>query len=142
MVLYFAEVGLAETQERRAVELGIATDVVVDARPERASRSVQPVLVGRVVLLVEDGPGTPILLFAAQVFAALENQNAKPGRGKCVSERRAPRTASDDDRVVRHRTAAAATGSAAAGSANGSFSCPQYSAHCWINLATSPVQPV
>ena len=94
VVADLAEVALAEPEEDRAVELRLAADVVVLAGMERLSRPCRTT--SRCVLYVlfdEDGAAVPVLGLAAQVVAALEQQDplarsARAGRRACRRLRR------------------------------------------------------
>src|SRR5439155_15054896 len=83
-----------------AVELGVAADVVVLLGGELVALPVSPLLVGRVLPLQEDGGGIPVVTLAREVVAALEQQNALPGRRQLPRQRSAARAAPDDDDVV------------------------------------------
>ena len=71
-----AEVALPEPEEDRAVELRLPTDVVVLAGMEGLSVLVVPGLVCLVLVAHEDGAAVPVVWLAAQVVAALEQQDA------------------------------------------------------------------
>jgi hypothetical protein len=77
-VLDLGEVALAQTEEDRAVELGVAADEILLVRPERLPVAVVPLLSRQVALLQEHRPGVPILGLAPQVAASLQQQDALP----------------------------------------------------------------
>src|SRR5262249_43674015 len=91
---------LAEAQQRRAVHLGVAADVVVRARMERLAHPVEPLLARLVAILEEHGARVPVLLLARQEVAALEQQDAQSGGSEAMDERAAARAGADDDDVV------------------------------------------
>src|SRR6266542_1159667 len=77
-----------------------STDVVVLAGMEGPSVLVVPGLVCLVFVAHEDGAAIPIVGLAAQVVAALEQQDALARGRKPVGERSAASAAADDDHVV------------------------------------------
>ena len=83
-----------------AVQLGRATDPVVDARLERLAVLVVPGLLWHVLVVHEHDLGVPVLGLAWQPVAALQDQDALAGRGELVSQGAAAGTAADDDDVV------------------------------------------
>jgi hypothetical protein len=100
-VAHLLEVALAQPEQDRAVELGVAADEVLLVRLERHPvMVVDPVLVGQVATLPEDLLARPVLRLARQVPAALQHENALAGRREPVGERATPRAGSDDDHVV------------------------------------------
>ena len=89
-----------EPVERRPVELRRPADRVVDARLERLVLVVVPGLLRHVPVLDEDLLRVPVLGFAGQPVAALEDQDPLAGRRQVAGERAAAGTAADDDDVV------------------------------------------
>jgi hypothetical protein len=67
-----AEVLRAEAKECRAVELRVATDVIVLLRRELVALSVAPLFVGRVLPLQEDGGRVPVVTLAREIAAPFE----------------------------------------------------------------------
>ena len=59
-----AEVLLAQPEQRRAVELGVAADVVVGVRVELLAVPIAPDLLGLVLALDVDGLRVPVVLLA------------------------------------------------------------------------------
>ena len=100
VVANLAEVLLAQPEQRGAVELGVAADVVVGVRMERLAVLVLPHFLGVVLRLDVDRPRAPVVLLAADVVAALEQQDPLAGRGEVIGERAAARAGADDDHVV------------------------------------------
>ncbi len=76
MVAQLPEVLGAHAIQRRAVQLGGATDVVVHLWLERLVISVIPGIRRDVAVVDEHLPGRPILRLARQPVTALEQQNA------------------------------------------------------------------
>jgi hypothetical protein len=75
-VLDLVEVALAKAEEHPAIDLGIAADEVLRVRTERDAMLVIPALGGDVSLAAEDLRGVPVLAFARQVTAPLEEQDS------------------------------------------------------------------
>ena len=100
VVTNLAEVLFAKPEQRRAVELGVAADVVVRVRVERLAVLVLPHLLGVVFRLDVDRPRAPVVLFAADVVAAFEQQDPFAGWGEVIGQRAAARAGADDDHVV------------------------------------------
>jgi hypothetical protein len=98
-VLRLLEVALAQPHQRRAVEGGVAADPVVGVGRERVTVLVVPLLLGAVAVLDEHRLGTPVLRFARQVLAALEDQDRLAGRRQPLRQRRPARAGADDDDV-------------------------------------------
>src|SRR5271157_2897294 len=100
MMVQLAEVALAQAKQRRAVEFGIAADVVVGVRMKVVSVLVEPRLVGVVVGIDIDHFGVPVRLFAGNIITALQNKDALARRRKMIRQRASPGACSDDDYVV------------------------------------------
>src|SRR6266511_32104 len=81
-----AEVLFAKPEERGAVKLGVATDVVVRVRMERSAILVLPHFFGVIFRFDVDRPRTPIVLFAPNVVAPLEQQDPFAGGGEVIGE--------------------------------------------------------
>src|SRR5919108_6045091 len=99
-MLDLAEVALAKPKEDRAVELGVAADVVLGVRPEALAVLVVPLLLRDVPGLAEDLLRVPVLRLAGQVAAPLEQQDPLAGRRQLVREGAPAGAGADDDRVV------------------------------------------
>jgi hypothetical protein len=100
VVLHLAEVLPAQTEQRRAVDLGVAADVVVDAGMEGLAVLVVPGYLRLVLVLDEDGPGAPVVLLAWEVAAPLEQEDFLAGRHELVGKRPPAGAGADDDDVV------------------------------------------
>ena len=100
VVTQLAEVLRAQPEQRRAVELGVAADVVVDLRRELVAVAVEPELRRPVLALDEHGGGVPVVALARQVVAAFEQQDPLAGGGDAVGERAAAGPRADHDHVV------------------------------------------
>jgi hypothetical protein len=98
-VLDLGEVPRPHPHQGRAVEGGVAPDPVVGVRNERMAVLVVPVVPGAVAALDEDRLGAPVLRFARQMLATLEDQDGLAGRGQSLGQGRAPCARTDDDDV-------------------------------------------
>ena len=96
------EILLAHAEERRAVELGVASYVVVGVGMERHAFAVVPVLFRLVKPLRVDELGVPVRLLTRDVVAALEHKDVKSGRCQLKSEGAATGAGTNDDDVVCH----------------------------------------
>ena len=94
------EIALAQPQQHRAVHFRIAADPVVYAGMERLAVFIVPGLVRLIAFAGEDRFAAPVLPFARQIVAALEDQDALAGGGEPVGEGAAPSAAADDDDVI------------------------------------------
>ena len=94
------EVALAKAQQRRAVDLGIAADVIVQPRVERLAVLSVPGLGGLVTAMHEDFARAPVRGLARQVVAPLEDQDPLAAGGEPLRQGAAPGAAADDDQVV------------------------------------------
>jgi hypothetical protein len=74
-VLNLAEIPLTQAEEDGSVELGVAADEVLLVGFEGLAVLVVPKLVGQVPVLLEDLAAVPVLWFARQVAAALQQQD-------------------------------------------------------------------
>src|SRR5205823_8296765 len=101
LVLALAEVALPEAEHRRAVELGVAADIVVLPRP-KALRAARPRLVAAVAQVAEHRLGVAVLRLPRQHGAALEDKHTRAAAGELVGPGAAADTGADDDDVVGH----------------------------------------
>ena len=100
-VLDRVEVALPEPEQDRAVDLGVAADVVVLLGGEGlAGGSVGPLPGVGVALVQPDGLGVPVLHLARHEAAALQQQHPLPGGGERVGQGAAAGSRADDDDVV------------------------------------------
>ena len=100
VVLDLTEIFFAKPEERRAIELGIPTHVIVRVGMERLPVLVLPHFF-RVVLRVDvDGPRAPVVLFATDVVTAFEQQDPFARRSEMIGEGSAARACTDNDYVV------------------------------------------
>jgi hypothetical protein len=95
-----AKIGLAQAEQRRAEKLGRAADEVMHTRLERLLVTVDPDVGGHVAVVDKDLFGVPVLFFARQVVAALDDQDAFAGGRELERQRAATGTAADDDDIV------------------------------------------
>src|SRR5258708_4098190 len=89
-----------QAEQRGAVELGVAPDVVVDLRRELFAVLVVPELGGPVLAFDEDGGGLPVVPFPRKVAAAFQDQDPLAGGSEPVGECAAAGSGADDDDVV------------------------------------------
>ena len=94
------EIALAQPEQRRAIDLGIAADIVMERGLKAVARRVGPCLVGLVLAVDEDGLGAPVRFLARQIIAAFEDQNALSGRREPLRERSAAGAAADNDQII------------------------------------------
>ena len=99
MVLELAEVLAPQPVERRAVELRLAADVVVDPGLEALALLVVPRVRRHVPVLDEHLVGVPVLDLARQPVAALEDEDPLARRREVPGQRAAAGAAADDDDV-------------------------------------------
>ncbi len=99
-VLDLVEIPLAQSKERGSVHLRVAPDVVVQRRAEGVAAGVGPRLRGLISGVDKDGLGAPIRLFARQVAAPLQDQDALPRRREPMGDRGPAGAAADDDDIV------------------------------------------
>jgi hypothetical protein len=95
-----AEVGGIEPEERRTVDLRVATHVVVELGPKGLVVDVVKGLLGNVAVVGEDLFGVPVRAFPLQEVAALEQEHAFAGLRQFGRSRSATGPASDHDDVV------------------------------------------
>src|SRR5919199_2562632 len=100
VVLDLLEIALAEAEQNRTVDLGVATHVVVGVRPERLAVTVVPHLSRVVALVDEDLAHVPVLFLARQPVAAFEQQNALSRSCESIRQGAAARAGANDDHVV------------------------------------------
>ena len=100
LVLHFVEVALAQAEQGGAIHLGVAADVVVQARMERLALGAVPGLGGLVLAIDEHRLAAPVLLLARQIVAALDQQDAPAGGRQAMGERCAAGAGADDNKVI------------------------------------------
>ena len=93
------EVPLAQPWQGRSVDLGVATDDVVDARGVGGPVDGVPRVVGLVALLDEHRHGGGVLGLLGQAMPSLEHEYVDPPLRQAVGQRRTTHTATDDDDV-------------------------------------------
>src|SRR5258706_5121017 len=100
-----AEVLAAKPQERRAVDLRIATYVIVNSGVEFFAVFVEPSLFRLVSTFEKYCARAHVLALARQIPTALQQQDPLARAGQCPHQRSAAGARSDDDDVVmlRHR---------------------------------------
>jgi hypothetical protein len=96
----FAKIFLTQPEEGRAIHFGVAPDVIVNSRMERATVPVVPGFLRLVFRVHEDRERIPILAFPRQIIAALEEEDALAGGSEPMRERAPARAAANDDEIV------------------------------------------
>src|SRR5215469_16844537 len=99
MMAHLREVLLAQAEQRRAVEFGVAADPIIRVRMEVFSIAVLPGLFRCVLALDIDGARAPIVLFTGHVIASLQNKNALARRGDAIGQSAASCSAADNNDV-------------------------------------------
>jgi hypothetical protein len=99
VVREFPEVFLAQAEQSGAVELRVATDVIVRVRVKFLAVFVAPQLLRLILALDVDGARAPVVLLARHVVAPLEDQNALAGAGQGIGERSTSGAGTYDDYV-------------------------------------------
>ena len=99
-----SEVLGAVAEQHRAVELGVAADIVVVARVERLALGRHPALLGAEVAAAEDRRVVPRLGAVGEPLAPLEDHDPPPGGGERRRHGGAADAGADDDdvRAVAH----------------------------------------
>src|SRR5215213_11203198 len=100
MVAKLAEVLRPEAEQRRAVELGVAADVVVDLGLKFVAVPVVPGLLRGVLPAYEHSVGLPVVAFPWQERPSLQPEHFRAVRGEPVSEGPTPGSRPDDDNVI------------------------------------------
>ena len=95
-----AEVLRPEPEQRRAVELGVASDVVVQLGRELVAVPVLPELRRPVLPAHEHRRGVPVVPLPRQVVAAFQDQDALARPGQPVGESPSAGSRADHDHVV------------------------------------------
>src|SRR5208283_1945219 len=96
----FAEVALAQAKQRRPVKLGVAAHVVVGVRMKVVTVLVEPRLFGVVVGVDIYNLGVPVGLFALNIVAALQDEDALARRREMIRQGASAGACADDDYVV------------------------------------------
>jgi len=84
MVPELTEILPPQAEQCRSVELGVAADVIVGVRVQRLAMLAAPLLLRIIPAFYVDGSGVPVLGFAPDVVAALEQQDTLTGGGESV----------------------------------------------------------
>ena len=100
MVPQLAEVLRAQPEQRRAVELRVAADVVVGLGRELVAVLVVPELGSPIPALDEHRRRAPVLPFTREVVAAFQEQHALARRCQPMRQRAAAGPGADDDHVI------------------------------------------
>ena len=75
----FTKIFFAQTEQRRAVEFGIAADVIVGVRMKFVAVFVMPHLFGLIFTFEVDGTGIPVVFLARHIPAPFQEQDALAG---------------------------------------------------------------
>ena len=100
MVYDLSEVSLTKPQQRRAIYLRIAADVILNAGLKRLAILVKPRLLGPVLGFDKDSAGVPVVFLTRQVPAPFQQQNPLPRRSQMVGECSSTGSRSYDDDIV------------------------------------------
>src|SRR5688572_5744159 len=100
MVQKLAQVSRPHANQRSAVELGVASDPVVNARMELAPAAMEPGFVGLVASQAIDGARGPVSLLARQEIAAFQDQDALTGGSERACHGAATSARANDDHIV------------------------------------------
>src|SRR5208283_2736551 len=100
LVTQFAEILLAQPEQRSTVKLGVAADVIIGMRMEFLAILIEPGLLCVVMAVDVDDLRIPVRFLAGNIVTALKDQYPFPGRRQVIGERSAARAGSDDDHVV------------------------------------------
>src|SRR5690349_18180280 len=100
VVAQFAEIFFAQAEQRGAVKLGVAADVVVGVGMQIFAVFIKPGFFGVVVGVHVHELRIPVRLFARNVVATLENENPLSRRSQVIGEGSTTRAGSDNDYVV------------------------------------------
>ena len=94
------EIAFAQAEQRRAVHLGIAADIIMQPRLEGLAVAGDPGLVDLVFGVDEHRLGIPVIHLARQIVAAFQDQDPLARGGQPLRQRRSAGAAADDDQVV------------------------------------------
>lgn len=100
VMLHLAEILRAHAEQRRTVDFRVAADVVVNAGVERAPVLVTRGFLSLVLVVDEEGLGTPVPLLARQIAATFYEEAFLPGRCQPIGERFPARTGIDNDHIT------------------------------------------
>jgi hypothetical protein len=101
-VLHDLEVPLPEAEHGSAIELGVAADVVELPRAECTPGAVVPDVSRAIPKIAEHCFRVPVLCFARQALAALQDEDARAGGGQGQCDAAAHDSGADDHHVVVH----------------------------------------
>src|SRR5574337_24312 len=94
------EVFFAQPKQRSTIKLGVAADIVVGVRVQRFPGLVSPFFLGLVFAFDVDRARIPVVLFPANIIAALQDKNAFARGRESVGEGSPSSAGSYDDDVV------------------------------------------
>src|SRR6266540_2354156 len=89
----------AQTEQRRAVKLGVAADVIICVRMQVLAVLVAPDFLRVVFALLVDRLGAPVVFLPRHVRAALNEQNSLTASGQPIRQRAAARAGANDDNI-------------------------------------------
>src|SRR6266496_2539495 len=96
----FAKVLFAETEQRRAIKLGVATDIIIGVWMQLAAVRVAPKFFRVVAATCIHLQGIPILFLARNKWPALEQKNLLAARGQMIRQSATARARTDNDKIV------------------------------------------
>jgi len=94
------EISLAQTKQRRAVQLRHPADVMIRTRLELLAVFIAPQALRHIAAVDEDFLGTPVFRLPFQPAAPFDQQNALARRRESMGQRTAARARADDDDVI------------------------------------------
>jgi hypothetical protein len=90
---------LTQSEQSRAIKLGISSDVVVCVGMEGLATDVLPDLLGVVLTLNIDETRIPIGFLTRDIIASLEKQDSLSARSQSVTQSPSARSRSDNDDI-------------------------------------------
>ena len=95
-----AKILRAHAQKRRPIDLGIAADIIMDARMERLAVFIKPCFLGRVFAIGKNRAGIPVVFFLGKKRTAFQDQYAFAGRRQGMGQGTAPGACTDNNNIV------------------------------------------
>ena len=95
-----AKIFFAQPEKRRAIEFGVAADVVIGVRMQLVPVGVPPKLFGVVAALRIHLQRVPVFFLARHEWPALEQENLLAARSEVVRQSAAACAGTDDDEIV------------------------------------------
>src|SRR5262245_51681288 len=99
-MFYLAKILFAETEQCRAIKLGVAADVIISVWMELAAVRVAPKFFRVVAATCIHLQRVPIFFLARNKWPALQQQNLLATRSEVVRQSAAARARTDDNKIV------------------------------------------